>query len=171
MKIELKKVSFSERMSKETNCFTADIYVDGKKVGYAENRGEGGNTDCRPYTKEQGVVLAKADEYCKTLPPITCVELDFTYKQNLESVVDDLLTKWLVERDAKKLEKKVEKDCKQGICYKSENGYRIVTWKTHTLEDLLKFEKGREAVKKSLQGLEQRGEVVLNKNIPQELYS
>jgi len=39
MKVELKNVKFSEHMSEETNAFTADVYVDGKKCGYAKNDG------------------------------------------------------------------------------------------------------------------------------------
>lgn len=49
-KVELKKVQFSERMSEETYCFSADIYFNGKNIGYCENRGHGGSTDvhCNP---------------------------------------------------------------------------------------------------------------------------
>jgi hypothetical protein len=42
MKIELRKISFNERMSEETNCYAADLYVDGKKVGEVGNDGHGG---------------------------------------------------------------------------------------------------------------------------------
>lgn len=43
MKVELKKFSYNSRMSEETDCFTADIWINGKKVGYAENTGKGGS--------------------------------------------------------------------------------------------------------------------------------
>lgn len=170
MKIELKNIKHLESMSRETNCFTADIFVDGKKVGYAENDGGGGNTDCRHYEGFRDV-LKRADEFCKSLPPIYSEEFDFTYEQNLESYVDDLLVKWLIVKDEKKYKKQLEKDSKKGICYKTENGYRIFGWTTHNLEDLLKFEKGREAVKKGLLELKERNVEILNTNIPQELYS
>lgn len=42
MKLELRNVHFSERMSDETNCFSATVYVNGKRVGEVENRGCGG---------------------------------------------------------------------------------------------------------------------------------
>lgn len=42
LKIELKKFSASERFSEETLLFKADIYLDGKKVGWVENEGRGG---------------------------------------------------------------------------------------------------------------------------------
>ena len=44
MKIELKRFSYNARLSEETNAFAADIWVDGKNVGFAKNDGHGGNT-------------------------------------------------------------------------------------------------------------------------------
>jgi len=46
-KLELKKVKIFLPGSQETICFTADIYANGKKVGYAENDGHGGCTMAR----------------------------------------------------------------------------------------------------------------------------
>ena len=37
MNIELRKLKIVESMSEETTAFTADIYVDGYKSGYAKN--------------------------------------------------------------------------------------------------------------------------------------
>lgn len=45
MKIVLKKLSVNNRLSEETICFSADLWIDGKKAGYASNRGHGGSTD------------------------------------------------------------------------------------------------------------------------------
>jgi hypothetical protein len=45
MKIELKNVKFSDFASEETNCFRADVYVNGKKAGYCNNDGHGGCTN------------------------------------------------------------------------------------------------------------------------------
>ena len=42
MKLELKKLQYSEFASHETHCFQADIWVDGKKTLLAENDGRGG---------------------------------------------------------------------------------------------------------------------------------
>lgn len=44
MKIELRRFTSNQRLSQETLCFAADIYIDGKKVGDCENRGQGGCT-------------------------------------------------------------------------------------------------------------------------------
>ena len=45
MKVELKNFNYNSRMSEETDCFSADIWINGKKVGYAENGGKGGCTN------------------------------------------------------------------------------------------------------------------------------
>ena len=48
MQFELRRVSYSATLSQETSAFTADIWVDGKKAGSAENHGTGGCTNIRP---------------------------------------------------------------------------------------------------------------------------
>lgn len=44
MKIELKRFTTNVRLSQETPAFAADVWVDGKKAGTAENAGHGGAT-------------------------------------------------------------------------------------------------------------------------------
>ena len=44
-KVEIKNVVHATNMSEETNAFTADLWVDGKKTGGAKNDGRGGCTD------------------------------------------------------------------------------------------------------------------------------
>src|SRR6266403_3851269 len=41
-KIELKKVHVDTRMSEETNCYSAELHINGKKVGVVSNHGHGG---------------------------------------------------------------------------------------------------------------------------------
>lgn len=42
MKIELKNVKINARLSEETTCFSATLYVNGEKAGEVTNRGHGG---------------------------------------------------------------------------------------------------------------------------------
>ena len=44
MQIELKRFTTNARLSQETTAFAADVWVDGKKAGTAENDGRGGCT-------------------------------------------------------------------------------------------------------------------------------
>tara|TARA_R100000008_G_scaffold18544_2_gene9384 strand:- start:1113 stop:1616 length:504 start_codon:yes stop_codon:yes gene_type:complete len=72
MEIEVKNVKFVEAFSEETFCFTASIWVDGKKVGEASNRGHGGQTDLiyNDGYPHKSATHKAIKEYCETLPPM-----------------------------------------------------------------------------------------------------
>jgi len=67
MKIELRKISFNERMSEETNCFVADLYINDKKVGYVKNDGCGSQTDYRGNSHANNETIRKAEAYLQNL--------------------------------------------------------------------------------------------------------
>ena len=104
MNITLRNIKHFAAMSEETYCFTADIWIDGVKVGDARNEGHGGPTMIHPRELE-----ARIDAYAKTLPPSPVpglVEDDgvtpVTIEQNAEIIVGDLVTQWLIEKDVKR---------------------------------------------------------------------
>ena len=105
MKIELKKIEFSERMSEETNCFVADLYINGRKAGYVKNDGHGGQTDYRGNSPADNDIIAQAEQYCKTLPDINYGT--FTIKNSLEHTIDQLFEDWILAKERKKKEKKM----------------------------------------------------------------
>lgn len=47
-RFSLKNFEFVEVLSQETNCISAEVYLDGKHIGMIENRGNGGDTLIRP---------------------------------------------------------------------------------------------------------------------------
>jgi hypothetical protein len=110
MKIELKNVKHSEFASHETNCFEASVYIDGVRAGIAENDGRGGCNMYHPHDLE-----IKIDAYAKTLPPVVTNMADphdstkkFTYHQDADTVIGDLLTQYLYSKDLKRaLAKKI----------------------------------------------------------------
>jgi len=161
MKIELKKISFNERMSEETNCFVADLYINGKKVGYAENRGTGGPTDYRGDTKEANDVIREAEAHFKSLPKVWIKEYNFEHQPTLESAIDDCFEAYLKEREAKKKTKMYEK----AFCYGIPDGhsYRTISWKGRTLAqiDKISLQRAYDKVKADLK----TGEVIFNTNI------
>lgn len=110
MKIELKKIKIAEHMSEETTAFTADIYVNGKKVGYAKNDGCGGCTDYHPYEGKRSIIEA-AEKHCLTLPDqkfdMEGGRDPFVVKMSLENLIDQLIEDELKKKDKKKLEKKM----------------------------------------------------------------
>jgi hypothetical protein len=102
MKIELRRISHNARMSEETPCFTADLYVDGTKRGTVSNRGTGGSHDFSDWNAEKEI-----NEYAKALPPNQfpaewCKNGESRdYPQTAETIVGDLLDKHLEEKQKK----------------------------------------------------------------------
>lgn len=109
MKIELKKISFSERMSEETNAFTADLYINGKKVGYCKNTGCGGCTDYYGDSKEANQVIREAEAYFLSLPKVKPNGYDFMLQPTLENAIDEQLELYLKAKADKKMQKLMEK--------------------------------------------------------------
>lgn len=108
-KVELKKIEFSERMSEETNAFVADLYINGKKIGYCKNDGQGGPTDYHGNTLDDNILIAKIEAYCKTLPKVKPDGYTFEYQPSLETMIDDQFELWLKNREEKKMQKLMEK--------------------------------------------------------------
>ena len=140
MKIELKKISFNERMSQETNCFVADLYINGKKVGEASNEGHGGCTNYGSDTPEGRKLIKEAEAYCKALPKVKSEELKFEYDNSLENVIDEFLEAHLKTKDLEKINKKMQKAFATSFCIgkKLPNGYEYGTifWKGKTLAEM-----------------------------------
>ncbi len=100
LKIELRNVKYFAAGSEETSCFTATVYVDGKKAGTAQNHGTGGPTMVQPFTVEKQI-----NDYAATLPQ---VKLDIgdgkiiEYAQTAEGLIDSIFTHHLIEKDLRK---------------------------------------------------------------------
>lgn len=137
MKIELKKISFSERQSDETNCFVADLYINGKKVGTCDNGGRGGPTDYHGDSPANNAIIKEAEKYCKALPKVRSEALDFEYDMTLEHFIDELLEAHLKGKEEAKRMKLYMK----GICFGIPNGmsYQTVSWSGRTLAQIDKI--------------------------------
>jgi hypothetical protein len=103
MKIELKNIKYAAFASEETSCFSASVCIDGVKSGTAENGGKGGATFIEPQS-----LADKLNAYAKTLPlkVSTITNPDgtpFTYEQDAESLIDDLLADHLEQKQLKRL--------------------------------------------------------------------
>jgi hypothetical protein len=96
VKIELRNIKYSAAMSEETHAFTAAIYIDGEKAGEAKNSGQGGGTMIWPHE-----VCDRLNAHAKTLPKRKFPE-DLgggEYDNNAETIIDDLVTDYLLRRD------------------------------------------------------------------------
>lgn len=102
--VELKKLQIVARLSEETVCFVADVYVGGKKVGTAENDGHGGNTNVQ--IRDAAVVEAMRAHALEVLP-----EEFKSYKHlnPVEWLIDDLVFKAQDAKENARVAKRVAK--------------------------------------------------------------
>jgi len=162
MKIELKNIKTYERMSEETTCFTADLFVNGKKLCSVENTGKGGSTDYQLHNFNHSGLLKEVEQYCKELPKVIYHETE--YEQNLESVIDDLLEKHL----DKKADLKLQKDMEKGLVYGNKKTYFLVSWgKENSIAKMLTNPNGVLPLRSKIKELLNNGETILNTNLPQ----
>lgn len=103
--IELKKVSVNKRMSEETHCYSADLYVDGVKWGEVCNRGHGGGDDFRGVAGKDYDDLNALDKViAATYDKVDCTDMGMpgeTLDMSLEIICGDLVNDFLMEKEAK----------------------------------------------------------------------
>lgn len=103
MKIELKRFSYSERLSEETSAFAADVWIDGKNVGYAKNDGHGGCTIVQINPLE---LREKVEAYARTLMPDDLKVLGFS---GTEHIIDEMVEAELQRRHDERERKRIER--------------------------------------------------------------
>ncbi len=110
MKVELKRFTTNARLSQETTAFAADVWVDGKKAGHAENDGHGGMTMVHLDKSIRDAVEA----YGKTQVPAEYA----SFTGGAEWIVDQLVEAELQKKADKSLAKKIANaDAKQKAAY------------------------------------------------------
>ncbi len=80
MNLTIKSYKRVAKLSEETDCFTCDIYLDGKKVGQASNRGNGG---CNDYYWTDRTIGQSIENWAKTQP----TEFEF---EKLDQIISKL---------------------------------------------------------------------------------
>jgi hypothetical protein len=103
-RIGFKRFTHVERMSEETECFTTDITLDGKKIGTAENSGHGGSTFVR--IADSKIEAALVSEMAKAL---VNVNVDH-YFHSVDDLIDQAVADEIERRDE---EKQVKSICKK----------------------------------------------------------
>lgn len=161
MKIELKNIKFSEHLSEETNAFTANIYADGKHIGYAKNNGQGGMTDTHCLGQDTRQAFKDAEAYALSLPKIEYD--DFSIPSNLENIVDNLFVKWGEKQH-------LIKESNKGVIYKDINdGETYVIPYGRKINEMKKLPQGIIALKKTISRLKAEGHTILNVNLAEYL--
>ena len=170
MIIELKSFKHYQKLSDETYCFTANIYVNGIKCGTAENRGIGGETD---YSSDRRMgsdeLIKQAEQYCLGLPSETLVmgERTITLNMNLcnyiDNFVDGLVKAKYKEKDAQKL----RKEMLSGILIGDDEKYAKIGFKIPISDVMAKHpEYFQKTLKEMLVKHGKNGNRLLNTNIP-----
>jgi len=110
MNITLKNIKHAEFASQETNCFEATVYVDGKRTFKVSNDGHGGCDNYHPLKADgQGYKTMRehVDAINAELKKIPLTGDFASLTNDLEIIVGDLLTEWLIAKDIKKTLKKL----------------------------------------------------------------
>ena len=107
MKVELKSIEHSDKLSHETLAFFGKVFVNGKYIAHAENDGRGGSTDVYPvgttWDEEGNATYDKTNK--ETLNKLReWADEKFTY--GLEQLIDDLVLEELYWRDFQKLKRR-----------------------------------------------------------------
>lgn len=101
--IELRRFTYSERLSEETYAYAAEIWVDGVHFCNASNEGHGGpdnyDTTKTTYTWKDVDALS---EFCKANVPAEVYQ-GMELSSSLESVVGDIIQDLLLNREFDKL--------------------------------------------------------------------
>ena len=113
MKIELKAVKVHHDMSEETLCFSANLYVDGKKICEISNRGCGGSHEYfMPVS-----VSKKLNDWCKANLPKWSMfdgeEMDTDFELHISHLVSEYDQKKYLKSLIKRKIVVVDDRCKQ----------------------------------------------------------
>lgn len=173
MKIELKN-----RAEYDLGEFIADLYIEGILAGVA--RSEAGNVSYESVSDRGQELIARAEEYCKSLPPIEDPDIvedgkPVAFSQTLETVIIELEQQISRQSFLQKMDRIVQKDQEHHI---------IVVNRQHPLYELLPLpspvskmlmsENGRRQLVRCLSDrilFEFKGDgLVLNRNIPEAVY-
>lgn len=160
---EIKNFKYLESRSEETYCFSAVLYVNGKKVANCGNSGQGGSTDVYflPQYKE---MERDIKDFLKSLPKIKYESCEFD--RTLEYIVDELVEELL---NAKELKKLMKKTGQYLIFHNPKGTYHQIGWKKYRVDELLEIPSGRDILKKTIANNIAKGNILINENIPSEL--
>lgn len=183
MNIELRNIQIHDRLSEETTAFTASLYINGKKAGWAKNTGQGGSTDYGADDHKIWPLIKEAEQYCLGLAPLHYPGIHeggepFSIPMNLENFIDDIVDKYWQEKENKRFRDKIQRDMLTALLIGNDKQYRKITWPIQgtrrywTIANLLGMDNGRKAIKTTVaeyKRLMSPSERILNTNIPEEL--
>ncbi|WP_300601995.1 hypothetical protein [Niabella sp.] len=178
MKIEVRDINIHDEWSEEPIAFHANLYVNDRKIGETENRGNGGCTRYFILKVEDAESLRQAEEFCKTLPPYKIRNYpsegqETEFPMDLETFIDNAVNEEFEKMELKTFNEKLEKDQLDSIVF----GIKDKSYRRHRLEntvdEMLKTRAGIKVLEcKILYKISKwmkEDENILNTNLPEEL--
>lgn len=176
MKIELKRIHYSERLSQETNAFTADLYINGKKVGETSNEGYGGPTGYDAFTAEGKQLIKEAEQFCRTLPSetFTIGQETHTVEMSLEQFIDNLVDEYINKKEIQKFRNWVGRKSKDCLLIGKPDDEVTASFRFKIpIEQIISGTNGHvrmaKAVARDVIPELKQGSILLNTNIPVEI--
>lgn len=176
MKIEIKDIHYSEALSKDTNAFSASLYIDGVLVGIAENNGYGGETNYHATDPKYTGIIQEAEIYCNGLPKVKSPYVDEDgkskeFEQTLASYIDGLVEHYLEKKNADNLKRHEKKKLLYGNLKSGQVFYIVFK---RSLAGILAHPNGEEALATNIRNLVlpnlKEGMKMLNHNLPESVY-
>lgn len=161
MKLELKKIKTYDKFSEETTCFTAELYVNGKKVATCKNDGCGGSNDVYFTDLEMHELV---QDYCKNNPIISW----YNDKQYMSYSIDSRITDMICEYEFKKIARRKQKD---SLLLRNESSkerpyvFDATLKLQKPIKELLSTSNGMKSLKKDIVRMQINGYKVMNTNI------
>lgn len=131
-KIQIKNVKYAAFNSRETHCYSATLYVDGKRWGVVSNDGHGASDNVHPdkggwdaYGALNNRIKATYPKWGSTFHP----EEGDVNDTDLEMVCNHLVNEWLRKREFKKNLRKV--------CYIKDGGIYTLAAKYKPTPELI----------------------------------
>lgn len=169
MNFELKNIKISKSQSEETIAFTADLYVDGKKIAHVSNSGQGGAHRLipEPGKREQ---LTAFENWCNSQPHASFPGTMEKFRSDVDLQISIFIEKHVI---LKKLKKSFDYKIVCGKADLSEDlysyGMTVMFSKVHQYNNA---EGLRAALKTRIQTIKAglpEGHVILNDNIAEYL--
>lgn len=148
----------------------AEFYLDGKKMGYYNDDGYGGETDI-VYDND---IHQKTFEAFLTKNNVAQIMFENGWdflktvsKINLHNQAEEIINSAINLIEEEKAEKKVQKACEKGIYYKSGSSYKGIAFKL-PLKAVLLYKDGREFIQREYDKIKaglKDGDYIVNKNL------
>ncbi|MEZ2442808.1 hypothetical protein AB6805_13885 [Chitinophaga sp. RCC_12] len=175
MKIELKSIRLNDDLSFDSFSFTANLYVEHKRVATVIDDGMGSEYRYENIEPENRLLFHNAEQHVKSLQTSTETEAPSKSNEPLPAhyALDQYLYELLCAHVERLDQRKLNTIIKNGIAYGGGKiSYRFVKF-SNPVSELLKTDKGISTIewalnKRVLPKIEP-GEKILNKNIPEDI--